>query len=63
MVKEKSDNEKNLNALVDLRKRVEELFILHATLAGVGQRDVRAMLGIDLGRVSKVAKYAKKEGR
>ncbi len=63
MVKEKSDNEKILKALADLRKRVEELFILQAILAGMGQRDVRAMLGIDLGRVTKVAKYAKKEGR
>ncbi len=63
MVKEKSDSEKILNAIVDLRKRVEELFILQAALGGVGQRDVRAMLGIDLGRVTKVAKYAKKEGK
>jgi Trp operon repressor len=57
MAKEKSDNEKILGALVDLRKRIEELF------AGVGQRDIRAMLGIDLGRVTRVAKHAKKEGR
>lgn len=63
MAEEKSDNDKILGALVDLRKRVEELFILQATLAGVGQRDVRSMLGIDLGRVTKVAKYAKKESR
>jgi hypothetical protein len=63
MAKEKSDNEKILGALVDLRKRIEELFVLEATIAGVGQRDIRAMLGIDLGRVTRVAKHAKKEGR
>jgi DNA-directed RNA polymerase specialized sigma24 family protein len=63
MAKEKSDNEKILAALVDLRRRVEELFILQATIAGVGQREVRAMLGIDLSRVTKVAKHAKKEGK
>lgn len=63
MAKGKSDNEKILSAVIDLRKRVEELFILQATLGGVGQREVRSMLGIDLSRVTKVAKHAKKEGR
>ena len=60
MAKAKSDNEVVL-ALDELRKRIEDLFILQASLAGVGQREIRAMLGIELGRVTKVARHAKKE--
>lgn len=61
MAKTKSDNERVLAALEELRKRIEDLFILQASLAGVGQREIRAMLGIDRSRVAKVAKHAKKE--
>ena len=57
----KSDTERVFRAVEELRKRVEDLFVLQATLAGVGQREIRAMLGIDRSRVTKVAKHAKKE--
>lgn len=62
MAKAETDNERILVALEDLRKRTEDLFILQASLAGVGQREIRAMLGIDQSRVAKVAKHAKKQG-
>lgn len=61
MAKPKTDNEKILDSLENLRKIIEDLFILQASLAGVGQREVRAMLGIDMSRVSRIAKHAKKE--
>ena len=63
MSKTKSDNEKILAALENLNKRVEDLFVLQASLAGIGQREIRAMLGIERIRVTRVAKHAKRENR
>jgi hypothetical protein len=58
----KTDTDNNVvMALDELRKRIEDLFILQASLAGIGQREIRAMLGIDLSRVTKVARHVKKE--
>jgi DNA-directed RNA polymerase specialized sigma24 family protein len=62
MTKAKTDNERILATLGELSKRIEDLFILEASLAGLGQREIRAMLGIELSRVTKIAKLAKKDG-
>jgi DNA-directed RNA polymerase specialized sigma24 family protein len=62
MAKGKTDNERILATLGELSKRIEDLFILQASLAGLGQREIRAMLGIELSRVTKIAKLAKKDG-
>jgi hypothetical protein len=53
--------EQLMSAVQELRRRVEDLFILQASIAGIGQREIRRMLGIDAGRVTKVAKHVKKE--
>jgi hypothetical protein len=60
MPKAKSDSEQLLAALDGVQRRLEDLFILEASLSGVGQREIRIMLGIDLSRVTKVAKLAKR---
>jgi DNA-directed RNA polymerase specialized sigma24 family protein len=62
MTKVKTDNDRILDALEALTERIEDLFILQASLAGLGQREIRAMLGINLTRVTKMAKLAKKDG-
>lgn len=63
MGKAKSDSEKILAALENLNKRVEDLFVLQASLAGIGQREIRAMLGIERVRVTRVARHAKRENQ
>jgi len=58
-----TDNEKIIAALETIRSRLEDLFIMQASVSGIGQREIRLMLGGDRRRISKVAKHAKrKEG-
>jgi predicted XRE-type DNA-binding protein len=53
--------DKVVEALDALRTLVEDFFILQATLAGVGQREITKMLRINRSRVSRIAKYGKKD--
>jgi len=62
MAKAKSDSEKILAALEDLRKRLEDLFILEACRAGVKQQEIRAIVGVEMVRVTRIAKHVK-EGK
>jgi len=58
-----SDNE-NIPALLDaLRRRMEDLFILEASIAGIGGHHIRKMLGIEMARVTKVSRHVKKKER
>ena len=59
--KRKTGDEKVVAALEGIRKLTEDLFILQASLAGVSVGDVRAMLGIDRSRVSRITKHVKKD--
>ncbi len=60
MVKPNADGEKILRALEDLRARLDDLFILEASKAGIGGHQIRAILGIDMARVNRIAKHVKK---
>lgn len=60
MAKPKTEGDRILDALENLRTRVEDLFILQASQAGINGHTVRAMLGIDMARVTRIAKHAKK---
>jgi len=60
MAKAKTDNEKILAALEDLHTRIEDLFVLEASRAGIAGHQIRAILGIDMARVTRIAKYVKK---
>ncbi len=59
MAKAKTDNEKILAALEDLHTRLEDLFIIQASQAGIKQQEIRAILGIDMARVTRIAKHVK----
>jgi DNA-directed RNA polymerase specialized sigma24 family protein len=59
MAKPKTDNEKILAALEDLHARFEDLFILEACRAGIKQQEIRAILGIDMARVTRIAKHVR----
>jgi len=59
MAKAKTDTEKLLTALGDVHKRLEDLFILEACRSGIKQQEIRAILGIDIARVSRIAKHVK----
>lgn len=60
MVKPKTDSDKLLAALEDINTRLEDLFILQASRAGIKGHEIRAILGIDMARVTRIAKHAKK---
>jgi DNA-directed RNA polymerase specialized sigma24 family protein len=59
MAKPKTENEKLLGALEDLHSRLEDLFVLVACRAGIKQQEIRAILGIDMKRVTRIAKHVK----
>jgi hypothetical protein len=59
MAKTVSDSERILGALDDLLTLIENLFILEACRAGIKQQEIRAILGIDMARVTRIAKHAK----
>jgi hypothetical protein len=60
MAKPTTDNEKILAALEELNTRVEDLFILQAFRAGIKGGEIRSILGIDMARVTRIVKHAKK---
>ena len=60
MAKAKTDSEKILAALEHLQTRLEDLFVLEASRAGIGGHEIRAILGIDMARVTRIAKHVKK---
>jgi hypothetical protein len=59
MAKSKTDSEQVLSALAELHKSLEDLFILEASRAGIKQQEIRAILGIEMGRVTRIAKHVK----
>jgi hypothetical protein len=59
MAKSKTDSEQVLSALAELQKSLEDLFILEASRAGIKQQEIRAILGIEMGRVTRIAKHVK----
>ena len=63
MAKAKTDNEKIFVALEELHKCFEDLFILEACRAGIRQQEIRAILGIDMGRVTRIAKHVKEKSK
>jgi len=61
MAKPKTENKKLIAALENVNTRLEDLFILQASRAGISQQEIRAILGINLGRVTRVARHIKEE--
>ncbi|HUE57094.1 MAG TPA: hypothetical protein VMO76_14770 [Candidatus Udaeobacter sp.] len=61
MANPKTDNEKILGALEDINRRLGDLFILEAARAGIKQQEIRAILGIDMGRVTRIARHVKEK--
>jgi DNA-directed RNA polymerase specialized sigma24 family protein len=55
----KTDSEKILAALDNLHTCLEDLFVLEACRAGIKQQEIRAILGIDLGRVTRIGRHVK----
>ncbi len=45
MAKTLTDNERIIAALDGIRGRLEDLFIMQASVSGIGQREIRLMLG------------------
>lgn len=60
MTKSVSEPDKILEALGDLKKRMDDLFILQACQSGVKVEAIRAILGIDKNRVSRIAQHVKR---
>lgn len=60
MTNPKTESEKILASLEDLHTRLEDLFILEAARAGIKGHEIRAILGIDMARVTRIAKHVKK---
>jgi hypothetical protein len=60
MAKAKIDNDKILAMLTGLNMRLEDLFILEAARAGIGGHKIRGILGINMARVTRIAKYVKR---
>jgi DNA-directed RNA polymerase specialized sigma24 family protein len=63
MAKPKTDGERLVEAIENLNTRLEDIFILQAARAGISQQKIRAILGIDLARVTRVARHVKGENR
>jgi hypothetical protein len=59
VAKTKTDSDKILAALEGLGTRLEDLFILEASRAGIPQQKIREILGIDVVRVNRIAKHVK----
>jgi DNA-directed RNA polymerase specialized sigma24 family protein len=62
MANPKTDNEKILAALEDINRRLGDIFILQAARAGIKQQEIRAILGIDMSRVTRIARHVKEKG-
>ena len=60
MAKPKTEGEKILKALEKLQTGFEDLFVLEASRAGIGGHKIRAILGIEMARVTKITKHVKK---
>lgn len=56
-----TDSEKILAALEDLRTRLEDLFVLEACRAGIKHQEIRAILGIDIKRVTRIGRNVKQK--
>jgi hypothetical protein len=63
MAKPKTEGEKILSALEAISRRLGDLFILEASRAGIKHQEIRAILGIDISRVTKVARHVKTKDR
>ena len=62
MAKPKTNDEKILASLEKLNTRLENLFILEAVRAGIGGHKIRAILGIEMARITTIAKHVHKGG-
>jgi hypothetical protein len=60
MAKLKTESEKILNALEKLHTGLEDIFVLEASRAGIGGHKIRAILGIEMARVTRITKHVKK---
>ncbi len=54
MIKEKQKKEQPLEDLI------RDLMIIQLGLAGLGQREIREIVGVDIYRVSRIVKHFKK---
>ena len=63
MAKAETDNQKILGALSDIHTILEDLFIFEASRAGIKQHEIRAILGIEMARVTRIAKRVKQKNR
>jgi len=63
MAKPKTEGEKIFSALEAINRRLGDLFILEASRAGITHQQIRAILGVDIGRVTKVARHVKTKDR
>ena len=61
MAKAETDSQKLLAALSDVHTILEDLFILEASRAGIKQHEIRKVLGIDMARVTRIAKRVKQK--
>jgi hypothetical protein len=59
MPKQKTEGEQILSALESVDRRLQDLFILEASRAGIKRHEIRSILGIGLARVTKVARHVK----
>ena len=57
----KTDSEKILTALEEIHTRLEDLFVLEACRAGIKHQDIRAILGIDIKRVTRIGRHVKQK--
>jgi hypothetical protein len=57
----KTDSEKILAALEDVHTRLEDLFVLEACRAGIKHHEIRAILAIDIKRVTRIGRHVKQK--
>jgi hypothetical protein len=60
MPRKKADSDPLMGKISDLVSVVQDLFILQAARAGLSKAQVRAVLGVDNRRVSRIWKHIKK---
>lgn len=60
MARKEADSDPLVGKISDLLSVVQDLFILQAARAGLSKAQVRAALGVDNSRVSRIWKHVKK---
>lgn len=59
MASDSEHSAKVLAALEEIHRIIQDLFILEACRAGIKQQEIRAILGINLNRVTRIGKHVK----